>query len=94
MKFKALHNYCKERNIGYLVIDERLNSLFQYKNNISNAKLEKVILDELSVNNNINYIRYRELLYANDLAATIKDLSVVVLKNKLRWSLKPFSIKK
>ena len=94
LKFEALHNYCKEKNIGYLIIDERINSLFQYKNNISNAKLEKMILEELSLNENINYTRYRDLLSANNLDVTIKELSVVVLKNKLKWSLKPFSIKK
>lgn len=94
LKFEALHNYCKERNIGYLIVDDRLNSFFDYNDNICNATLENILLNELEKTHALNYFQYKELLKTNNLKVSMFELAQVVFNNKLKWKLNPFNIEK
>ena len=91
-RFNELHSYCKRMGYGYLILDERGHSIFDYKNKKLNplliSELER-ILDEKDVIiwNDVKDLRKRFEVNA-------KTLCAYVLQNKLHFSVEPYRIRR
>ena len=85
-----LHRFCKENGYGYLIIDDRGNSIYDVKN--------RVIDDELVSLLNIIIARRGIILWSDikDLKLTRPvsnlDIAAYVLQNKLYFTMEPYRI--
>ena len=92
LKFRAMHNFCKEHGMGYTVIDDRSRTIFDHRQIKYNTDIAKILVDACNKNGKLNYHQYNTLLNCNNLSIRMTELASLVLGEKLVWSLQPFSI--
>lgn len=94
LKFRAMHNFCKENGMGYTVIDDKTRSIFDHRQIKYNTDVAKVLVDACNQNDKLNYQQYNTILSCSNLSIRMTELASLVLGEKLIWSLQPFSISK
>ncbi|MBQ7384012.1 MAG: hypothetical protein IJV72_04395 [Clostridia bacterium] len=88
----ALHSFCKENGFGYLIIDDRNNSIFDLKS----KELDSALCEELN-----RILDTNSMIFWNDIKRlkevyTLRneEIAAYVLQNKLHFTLEPFCIKR
>lgn len=87
-----LHSFCKANGYGYLIIDDRDNSIYDIKSRDIDKKLEDELDLVLEENGMIvwgDIVRIKEFV-----TVTNADIAAYVLKNKLHFTMGPFCIKR
>ncbi len=91
-RFNALHNFCTENGYGYLITDDRGNSIYDIKNKIIDEELVKTLDNILNTKNFISWRDIKDIKLTRSVANI--DIVAYVLQNKLRFSMSPFSIRR
>lgn len=91
-RFNSLHNFCKENNFGYII----MNKYFKTIDDIKNIQIDNLIKNKLDFildkNGLINWNDIKTLKETHKITSEI--ISSYVLNNKFEFSLKPYFIKK
>lgn len=91
-RFNSLHLFCKNNNLGYVIIDDRYRSIYYFKNKDIDQKIETSLDYVLSKH---SAITWRDINWLKKDNQITNDIIVsYVLKNKLKFKLAPFVIKR
>jgi hypothetical protein len=91
---KAIYaqKYLGQKGIGFAIIDHKGQTLFDIEENNVNLDAQSEILQGINRNGKIGLSEFKEIMSAH--ALTQADINVILLKNDLSLSIKPFSIKR
>lgn len=88
----ALHRFCRENGYGYLIMDDRGNSIYDIKN-----RTVKPILAECFD----TLLKHQDMIFWNDIKeiklthpVSNADIAAYVLQNKLHFTMNPFCIRR
>jgi hypothetical protein len=91
-RFNSLHSFCKLNGYGYLILDDRMRSIYDYKK----AELDKETVAELDA-----ILNSRGVILSNDIDElkqhhhiNVDFIISYILQNKLDYSNFPFYIKR
>lgn len=87
-----LHRFCKENGYGYLIIDDRGNSIYDIKNRAIDSALVERLDTMLSEQTMIVWRNIKELKLTYPVSNA--DIAAYVLQNKLYFTMEPFCIKR
>jgi len=87
-----LHRFCKEKGYGYLILDDRGNSIYEIKNRRVDPELADCLNEILQSNNVILWKDVKDIMSVHKI--TNADIAAYVLQNKLCFTMNPFCIKK
>lgn len=90
--FESLNLWCKQNNVGYIIMNESFKTIFEVKNTIINENL----MNELnSILNRKKYIRWIDIVeLRKKYKLTQEIITAYVMQNNLYFTLKPFVIKR
>ena len=86
-----LHRFCKERGYGYLILDDRGNSIYDLKNRTLSPELTEQLDTFLQAQGRIVWANIKEIKHR--CPVTNADLAAYVLQNKFHFTLNPFCIR-
>ena len=89
-RFNALHCFCKERGYGYLIMDDRGNSIYDLKNRVIAPELACALSDMLDKNKRIVWQDIKEL--SQNIKIRNQDVAAFVLQRNLNFRLSPYCI--
>ena len=89
-RFRALHAFCKENGLGYIITDGKLNTITDIINFKVNERVSKMLFEILSesgriTQKDVNWLRERYNF-------TDKAIAAFVIRNRLKFTLNPFVI--
>lgn len=87
-----LHRFCKEHGYGYLIIDDRENSIYDLKKRAIDPQLVDYLNTILNDQNMIVWQNIKEIKLTRSVSNA--DIAAYVLQNKLHFTMKPFCIKR
>jgi len=89
-RFNALHKFCKEKGYGYIITNDRFNTINDIKNGEIDGELVKALLRVLD---KYDYIGWNDIQrLKSKFKITNATLAAFILQNKLDFSLSPFLI--
>lgn len=88
IKYNVLQKFCILNGFGYLIFGES-NSISDYMLHTVDSYKEKEFLSYLE-NNDISWLTLKQLRLNLDLSS--KDVYSIILKNNIKWTLKPFNL--
>lgn len=89
-RFRALHRFCKENGYGYLIIDDRYNTIFDIRNSEIDKELSEALLQVLNKTGRIVWHDIQRLKSKFNISDSI--LAAFVIQNKLKFTLDPYVI--
>lgn len=89
-RFNALHKFCKENGYGYIITDDRFNSIYDIKHSELNSELEQSLLRILDKFGRIGWSDIQKL--KSKFRITNATIAAFVMQNNLNFSLNPFVI--
>lgn len=90
-RFNNLHLFCKQNGYGYLIVSDRGVSVFDIKSMDIDHSLAEALNDVLDRNGIIFWKDIVEIKKSR--SVTNEEIAAFVLKNKLDFKLRPFTIK-
>ena len=91
-RFNALHAYCREHGLGYIILDDRRNTVYDLKRRPLDAGAEEALDAVLEASGTIFWSDVKNL--KRSFAIDNRMLAAYVLQKKLHLSLRPFFIRK
>ena len=91
-RFNALHSFCKNNGYGYLIMDNRGNSVFDIKNRDVDPELTSHLDSILNLQNRILWENIKAIKEFHPVSNS--DIAAYVLQNKLYFTMDPFCIKR
>ena len=91
-KFKALHKFCEENKMGYAIIDERMNSIFDFHKCSYDDKKAKILIGACNKSFQLNKYEYENLLIENNISIKKLELATIAFKEDLNLTFYPFKI--
>jgi hypothetical protein len=91
-KFKALHKFCEENKMGYAIIDERMNSIFDFHECSYDYQKAKILIDACNKSFQLNKYEYENLLIENNISIKKLELATIAFKEDLNLTFYPFKI--
>ncbi len=89
-RFNALHRFCKEHGYGYLIIDNRGNSIYDLKDRVVAPELTCALNNILDKNKRIVWQDIKDLRQSIEISN--QDIVAFVLQKKLNFRLSPYCI--
>ena len=87
-----LHRFCKEHGYGYLIIDDRGNSIYDIRSRVIDPELVSSFNTILNNQTRIVWRHVKELKETRPISNA--DIAAYVLQNKLHFTMEPFCIKR
>ena len=87
-----LHRFCKENGYGYLIMDDRGNSIYDLMNRDLDSELENILNGMLDSYSMITWEHIKDIKLTRPVPND--DIVTYVLKNKLHFTMSPFCIKR
>jgi len=88
----ALHIFCKEKGYGYLIIDDRGNSIYDIKSRRLDEELVATLNNILNSQSMIVWKNIKEIKQTRPVPN--EDIAAYVLQNRLYFTMEPFCIKR
>ena len=88
----ALHSFCKEKGYGYLIIDDRGNSIYDIKSRKLDEELVDTLNNILDSQSMIIWKNIKEIKLTRPVPN--EDIAAYVLQNRLYFTMEPFCIKR
>ena len=91
-RFNELHRFCQKNGYGYLIIDDRGNSIYDLKK----RTLDPSLTDKLNaILNNRGMVIWNDIKEIKQTHTVLnEDISAYILQNKLHFTMQPFCIKR
>ena len=86
----SLHSYCKQHGYGYLITDDRNNSIYDLMHREICPELEEKLNEILKISGKIMWSDVKEIKKTHPVSN--EDISAYVLQNKLSFTMSPFII--
>lgn len=91
-RFNELHAFCKKNGYGYLITDDRKNSIYDIMHRTVDPELVECLNAVLNKQTMIVWENVKEIKQTR--AVSNADIAAYVLQNKLHFTMRPFRIKK
>lgn len=91
-RYNELHRFCKEHGYGYLIIDDRENSIYDIRNRVVDQELVDCLNTVLNNQTMIVWRNIKDIKLTRQVSNA--DIAAYVLQNKLHFTMEPFCIKR